>query len=97
MDGHSIDNAFAFDRGRSIFIIVYFLTSMQNHSYSSVRESGFSRLEAILFLLILGTLAFLAVPVYNSVQLYRQSQMENHGESAPKPTPEDLDSNESSP
>ena len=70
---------------------------MQNHSFSSVPESGFSRLEAILFLLILGTLAFLAVPVYNSVQLYRQSQMENHGEAAPKPTPEDLDSNESSP
>ena len=96
MDGHSIDNTFAFDRGRSIFIMGHFLTSMQNHSYSSARESGFSRLEAILFLLILGTLAFLAVPVYNSVQLYRQSQMENHGESEPKATPEDLDSNGSS-
>ena len=70
---------------------------MQNHRCSGARERGFSRLEAILFLLILGTLAFLAVPVYNSVQLYRQSQLENHGEPAPTPTPKVLDSNGSSP
>ncbi len=97
MVGHSIDNAFAFDRGWSIFMMGHFLTSMQNHSCSSARESGFSRLETILFLLILGTLVFLAVPVYNSVQLYRQSQIENHGESELKATPEELDSNGSSP
>jgi hypothetical protein len=44
-------------------------------------------LEAILFLLILGTLAFLAVPVYNSLKLYRQGKLEDRGESAPEMVP----------
>ena len=70
---------------------------MTKRPFNNFRERGFSRLETILFLLVLGTLAFLAVPVYNSVQLSRQNQMEEHEELAPKTTPKVLDSNASDP
>ena len=66
---------------------------MKNRPFNSSSERGFSRLETILFLLILGTLVFLAVPVYNSIQLSRQNQMEEHEDSTPKA----LDSNVSAP
>lgn len=70
---------------------------MTNRPFNCSRERGFSRLETILFLLILGTLVFLAVPVYNSIQLSRQNQMEEHEDSTPKTTPKVLDSNVSAP
>ncbi|MBG29371.1 MAG: hypothetical protein CMI31_05135 [Opitutae bacterium] len=70
---------------------------MKNRPFNCSGERGFSRLETFLFLLILGTLIFLAVPVYNSVQLSRQNQMEEQEDSAPKTTPKVLDSNTSAP
>ena len=52
--------------------------------------SGFSRLEAILILLILATLAFLALPVYNTIQANRQDKATGVGgrPSAPNPQSE---------
>tara|TARA_B100001123_G_scaffold444214_1_gene592368 strand:+ start:3082 stop:3429 length:348 start_codon:yes stop_codon:yes gene_type:complete len=46
------------------------------HKVSSKTSSlsGFSRLEAILILLILATLGFLALPVYNTIQANRQDK-----------------------
>ena len=61
---------------------------MHKQSPNATRNNGSFRLEAILFLLILGTLAFLAIPVYNSVQDYRQSEIDDHEESAPEIVPE---------
>ena len=65
--------------------------SRMHHPSSKVSPlSGFSRLEAILILLILATLAFLALPVYNTIQANRQDKATdvNGTLSAPEPQSE---------
>ncbi|MBO94886.1 MAG: hypothetical protein CMI32_08325 [Opitutales bacterium] len=71
---------------------------MHKQFSNATRNKGSFRLEAILFLLILGTLAFLAIPVYNSVQDYRNSQIDDHNGSAPEIVPAEIpDKNASTP
>lgn len=48
------------------------------------RQGGFFHLEVILFLMILAVLAFLAVPVYNTVQESRESDTESLDKTVPK-------------
>ncbi len=47
---------------------------MKVQTSNSRRKRGASSFEAILFILLLLTLAFLALPIYNSCSLYRQSK-----------------------
>ena len=55
---------------------------MQNQSSYTTRKDGSFRLEAILFLMILAVLAFLAIPVYNTLQEYRKNKVESPNEPA---------------
>ncbi|MFP6901529.1 MAG: hypothetical protein VCA36_11335 [Opitutales bacterium] len=54
-------------------------------------------MEAILVIMLLVTLAFLALPVYNSCTLYRQSKLkvegQGSGQTAPEVEPKALDAN----
>ena len=55
--------------------------------------SGFSRLEAILVLLILATLGFLALPVYNTIQANRQDKAVGVDENPSMKKPLKVDNN----
>ena len=68
------------------------------HKVSSKTSSlsGFSRLEAILVLLILATLGFLALPVYNTIQANRQDKAVEVDETPSVKPPSEVDDNKTS-
>jgi hypothetical protein len=65
------------------------------HKVSSKTSSlsGFSRLEVILVLLILATLGFLALPVYNTIQANRQDKAVGVDETPSVKPPSEVDDN----
>ena len=55
---------------------------MQKKPAYFTRKDGSFRLEAMLFLMILGVLAFLAIPVYNTLQKYQKNKADSSSEPA---------------
>jgi len=77
--------------GSGVFMMKPILYPMQNKSSNSTRKDGSFRLEAILFLMILAVLAFLAIPVFNTLQEYRKTK----AVSSPSPASEVQENNSS--